>query len=98
MEVPRLGVELELQVLAYTKATAMPDLSHIGDLHHSSQPHWILNPVSEARIEPASSWILVAFVSTEPWMGSPGSHFLDDIWVGSKWPEVERRGKRRSDS
>ena len=27
MEVPRLGVELELQLLAYATATAMPDLS-----------------------------------------------------------------------
>ena len=27
MEVPRLGVELELQLLACTTATAMPDLS-----------------------------------------------------------------------
>ena len=29
MEVPRLGVELELQLLAYTTATATQDLSHI---------------------------------------------------------------------
>ena len=36
MEVPRLGVELELQLLAYTIATAMLDLSHICDLHCSS--------------------------------------------------------------
>jgi len=27
MEVPRLGVELELQLLAYTTATVTPDLS-----------------------------------------------------------------------
>ena len=27
IEVPKLGVELELQLLAYTTATAMPDLS-----------------------------------------------------------------------
>ena len=32
MEVPELGVELELQLLAYTTATAAPDLSHICDL------------------------------------------------------------------
>ena len=36
MEVPRLGVKSELQVPAYTTATAMPDLSHVSDLHHSS--------------------------------------------------------------
>ena len=33
MEVPRLGVELEMQVLAYTTATL--DLSFICDLSHS---------------------------------------------------------------
>ena len=41
----RLGVELELQLPAYTTATATPDPS----LHHSSQQHWILDPMSKAR-------------------------------------------------
>ena len=36
MEVPRLGAELELPLLAYTIATATWDLSHICNLHHSS--------------------------------------------------------------
>ena len=49
MEIPRLGVELELQLPAYTTATEMPDLSHVCDLHHSSQQHQILNPLGEAR-------------------------------------------------
>ena len=50
MEVPRLIVELELQLLAYTTATAMRDLSRICYLHHSSRQHQILiNPLSEAR-------------------------------------------------
>ena len=35
-EVPRLGVESELQLLACTTATATPDLSSFCDLHHSS--------------------------------------------------------------
>ena len=43
------GVELELQLLAYTTATAIPDLSRIYDLHHSSGQHQILNPLSKAR-------------------------------------------------
>ena len=30
MEVPRLGVELELQLLVYTTATATPNPSHIA--------------------------------------------------------------------
>ena len=46
MEIPRLGAESELQVLAYT--TVARDLSCICDLHHSSQQCQILNPLSEA--------------------------------------------------
>ena len=37
MDVPRLGVKSELQLLAYTTATATPDLSCLYDLHHSLQ-------------------------------------------------------------
>ena len=36
MEVPRLGVKSELQLLAYTTVTATPDPSRICDLHCSS--------------------------------------------------------------
>ena len=49
IEVLRLGVKSELQLLAYTTATATRDLSHIYDLHHSSQQCQIPNPLSEAR-------------------------------------------------
>ena len=35
IEVPRLGVELELQLLAYTTAAAMPDPSRIYNLHYN---------------------------------------------------------------
>ena len=49
MEVPRLRVELELQLLAYTTATATRDLSCIFDLYHNSRQRRILNPLSEAR-------------------------------------------------
>ena len=49
MEVPRPGVKSELLVLAYTTATAMPDLSWVCSLHHSSQQSWIFNPLSEPR-------------------------------------------------
>ena len=48
MEVPRLGVELMLQLPAYATATAMQDPGHICDLHHGSQQHRIFNPLSEA--------------------------------------------------
>ena len=36
MEDPRLGVKSELQLLTCSTAAAMPDLSRICDLHHSS--------------------------------------------------------------
>ena len=49
MEVPRLGVELELLLLAYTTAIAVRDPSHICDLNHSSQQCRILNPLSKTR-------------------------------------------------
>ena len=47
--VSRLRVESEPQLLAYTTATAMQDLRHIYDLHHSSWECQILNPLIEAR-------------------------------------------------
>ena len=49
MEVPRLGVKLELQLLAYTTATATMDPSGICDLGRSLWQHRTLNPLSEAR-------------------------------------------------
>ena len=42
-------VESELQLLAYTAATATPDPSLVCDLYYSSRPCQILNPLSEAR-------------------------------------------------
>ena len=48
-ELPRLGVESELSLPVYTTATATWDPGCIQDLHHSSQQHRSLNPLSEAR-------------------------------------------------
>ena len=48
MEVPRLGVIWELQLLAYTTATARLDLSCVCDLHHSSWQCQILSPLGKA--------------------------------------------------
>ena len=47
MDIPRLRVKSELQLLAYVTATQHP--SHVFDLHHSSQQHRMLNPLSGAR-------------------------------------------------
>ena len=49
MDVPRLGVQSELQLLAYTTATATQDLSYICNQHHSTQQHQIFNPLSKVR-------------------------------------------------
>ena len=48
MEVPRLGVELELQLPAYITATVTLDASRIYDLCHSLWQLQILNPLSKA--------------------------------------------------
>ena len=67
MDVPRLGVKLELQLLAYTTATATwgpscnCDLYIIAHSNTGSLTHW-----GRAGIEPVSSWILVRLVTAEP--------------------------------
>ena len=61
MEVPWLGVESELQLLAYTIATATWDPSYVCDVHHSSLQCWILNLLRKARDQTCilmdTSWI-----------------------------------------
>ena len=56
MEVPRLGVQSELQLLTYTTATARPDLSHVCDLYHISWQCQTLNSLSKGRDQ---MWILM---------------------------------------
>ena len=73
IEVPRLGVESELQLLAYTAATASWDPSHICDLQNSSQQQRILNPLSKARDQ---THILVRFINCWATQGTPEFCFL----------------------
>ena len=49
MEIARLGVQLELQLLAYARAMATSDSSHVCNLHHSSWQSQILNTLRKAR-------------------------------------------------
>ena len=49
VDVPRLGAESELQLLAYATATATLDLICIYNLCCSLQQLQTLNPLSEAR-------------------------------------------------
>ena len=43
------GVQSELQLLAYSTATATQDLSRVSDLHHSSQQRQILKPSEQGQ-------------------------------------------------
>ena len=67
MDVPGLGVKLELQLPAYTTATTMLDLSRVCDLHHSLWQCSILTPLSWDRDQTCilmdTQWY---FVTTEP--------------------------------
>ena len=60
-EVPRVGVESELQLPAYTTATAARDPSCLCKLYLSSWQRQILNPLSEARNQTCvlmhTSWV-----------------------------------------
>ena len=77
--VPRLGVQSELQLPAYTTATATPDLGRVFNLHHSSRQSRILNPLSQTRdrtrnlmvpsrirFRCATTGTLISFHSAEP--------------------------------
>ena len=70
MEVPKLGVESELQLPAHT---------HVCDLHHTSWQCRILNRLSEARDRTHVSWLLVRYVCTMPHRELLSFHFLNGI-------------------
>ena len=61
MEVPKLGVQSELQLLAYATATAMQDPRCICELCGTLQQCQILNLLSEARdrthVLMVTSWV-----------------------------------------
>ena len=90
MEVPRLGVESELQLLAYTTATAMQDPSYIWDLHHSSRQHWILNPLSKARDQTCiltdTSWV---HYCSEPQQELLRKNGFQGVSLGSPEPSLQ---------
>ena len=78
VEVPRLGVEYEPLLPAYTTAKATQDLSLIYGLHHSSRQQRILNPQSEARdrtcIFMDTSWVRFQLSHNE------NSHIFTVVW------------------
>ena len=85
-EVPRLGVESELQLLACTTATTTQDPSYSCDLHHSSWQRWILNPLSKARngtqVLMDAGWVHYHWATMEFWGNLAFTlHFSIAFWV-----------------
>ena len=68
MEVPRLGVQLELQLPAYTTATATWNLSTsvTYTTAHGNVGYW-----ARPGIKPASLWVLIGFVNHWATKGTP---------------------------
>uniref|UniRef100_A0A8D0ZHL9 Uncharacterized protein n=1 Tax=Sus scrofa TaxID=9823 RepID=A0A8D0ZHL9_PIG len=66
MEVPRLGIESELQLPVYATTTATRNPNCIFSLHCSSWQRRILNPLSKARDGTCNLMFLVGFLSTAP--------------------------------
>ena len=71
MEVPRLRVKSELQLPTYTTATATWDPSCICDLTTAHSNARSLTHGARPGINPASSWILVGFVTHWATTGTP---------------------------
>ena len=77
MEIPRLEVELELQLPAYTTATVTWDPSHICYLHHSSGQCC----ERSQGLNPHPQWIPVRFFTTEPQWELPAR-----VLEATQWP------------
>ena len=74
MEVPRLGVQSELQLPAYTTVPATLDPSYICNLHHNSRQRQILNNIeAESRYENPASF-KTAIKDTE-------DHWTTQVWT-----------------
>ena len=76
MEVPRLEVQSELQLPAYTTATVTLDASCACNLYHSSQQHQNLNPLNEAR-DRTSDLIVPRWIHSHyATMGTPNGLYI----------------------
>ena len=81
IDVPRLGTEAELQLLAYAAATAWrmwAESATYTTAHGNigSSTHWV-----RPGIEPASEWIVARFVNQWAMMGTPKIRFFFDYWI-----------------
>ena len=82
MEVPGLGVELELQLLAYTAATATWDPSCVYDLHHLSTT--VLDPQpTEQGLHPYGSWLGLLTIQPQRELSGLFNSRVDTVLCGS---------------
>ena len=88
---PRLGVESELQVSAYSTATATPDPSHICNVHQSSLQHQIFILPIEAwnwtLILMDTSMVCYHWATTQ----TPWQWFLSLDPRASAWPRSSKK-------
>ena len=91
---PRLGVKSELRLPAWTTATAMPDLSQSVIYTTPQGSAGYLIYWAGPGVEPASSWILVGFITPESQWELPDylvlirsffSSFLNSCWNSYFW-------------
>ena len=80
MEVPRLRVESELQLLTYTTAIATPDPSCVCDLQHSSWQCRILHPLSETMDQTHNLMVPSRICFHSAMMGTPTVCVLISLW------------------
>ena len=99
MEILRLGIKREPQLLAYTTAAATQDPSSTCNLHHRSWQHWILNPLIKARnrnsilmdtSQICFHWAIMGTLRPTPKYAYQArkisSHYGSDIWLyKSSW-------------
>ena len=93
MEVPRLEVSSELQLVAHATATAMQDPSRICNLRHSSWQRWILNPLSKARDGTHSNLMVPSWIHFRcAMMGTSSSPFYYTAFLhlGNQWKVLSK--------
>ena len=81
MEVPKLEIELGLQLPAYATATEMPDLSCICNLHHSSWQCQSLNPLKEARDRTCTLMDTSLVLHHRAMLGTPAESLLSSLCI-----------------
>ena len=83
MEVHRLGVESELQLLACTTATATRIWAASATYTTAQQCHWV-----RPGVEPVSSWVLVGFINHWARKGTPWGEFFKRYDLPSTKPPL----------